>query len=84
MTKKRFIKLLMSKGESRNKARQIARAFNYCHKPYKKAYSQYLFEVSLKKSFGRLGDAARKAAESISKCAQSFKKFTEVIKNETK
>ena len=70
----------MSNGESRNKARLIASAFNYCNKPYKQAYSQYLYEVKLKTSIDNFAAAARKAGEAISKCAQSFKKLVEVTK----
>ena len=38
MTRKRFIKLLMSKGCSRNQAVEIAAYYNYSNIPYKRAY----------------------------------------------
>lgn len=38
MTRKRFIKLLMSHGISRNKAVEIAADYNSRNVPYKKAY----------------------------------------------
>lgn len=38
MTRKRFVKLLMSKGCSRNQAVEIAVYYNYNNVPYKTAY----------------------------------------------
>ena len=38
MTRKRFVKLLMSKGCSRNQAVEIAAYYNYNNVPYKTAY----------------------------------------------
>ena len=38
MTRKRFVKLLMSKGCSRNQAVARAEFYNYNHVPYKTAY----------------------------------------------
>ena len=38
MTRKRFVKLLMSKGYSRNEAVAMAEYYNYNNVPYKTAY----------------------------------------------
>ena len=48
MTKKRFIKLLMSQGIQRNSARAIAKSYNDRKIPYKKAYRIHGFVKFLK------------------------------------
>ena len=48
MTKKRFIKLLMSQGIQRNSARAIAKSYNDRKIPYKIAYRPYGFVKFIK------------------------------------
>lgn len=61
MTRKRFVKLLMSKGNSRNEAQRKANHFNSCHIPYEKAIKlAYLCSAMVKVS-----NVATKAAKSI-------------------
>lgn len=48
MKRKRFIKLLMSHGYSRNKAVKIANYYNRRNIPYEKAYTKSLLAVSIK------------------------------------
>ena len=79
MTKKRFIKLLMSHGEQPHKARAIAFIYNSYKTPYKKAYSDYLLQVGTKRSFAKLSASCAKLGEGLIKCAQSLKKLTEVL-----
>lgn len=45
MTRKRFIKLLMSHGESKRKAQKIAYMYNVSGKSYKDAYFNYCGQV---------------------------------------
>lgn len=86
MTRKRFIKLLMSNGEQRNKAQAIAMLYNVSKISYKRAYSDYLLKSGVKKSFVRLGEACRKASESLCGLVRSFDALKQilVISNEHK
>ncbi|MBR4859327.1 MAG: hypothetical protein IKU08_09120 [Clostridia bacterium] len=66
MTKKRFVKLLMSYGVQRNEAQQIARDFNGQNIPYKTAYpaATFCFASRLRvrvlvKGFKELSEAIR-------------------------
>lgn len=61
MTRKRFIKLLMSKGFSRNEAQQKAAFYNSRHIPYKRAYLFCRASCAIK----GVSKAAIKAAKSI-------------------
>lgn len=58
MTKKRFIKLLMSKGIQRNEAQKIAARYNLRNIPYEKAYSDFLLKNGVSLAFKRLGQQA--------------------------
>lgn len=46
MSKKRFVKLLMAQGYSRNEALNIARMSNALGKSYREAFAQVLFETA--------------------------------------
>lgn len=81
MTKKRFIKLLMSTGVQKTEARKIASSYNSRKIPYSEAFSDYLIKEKLVKSFSKLGKAAVKFGEDLNKLTESFKKFAEVVKN---
>ena len=68
MTKKRFIKLMMSQGASRNGARVLARWYNLRGTPYSDAYSAERNRLSvrisvslnaLKNGFLNVGEAVR-------------------------
>ena len=83
MTKKRFIKLLMCKGEQIRQARTIALRYNTRGVPYKEAYTDYLLKTSIPRVLSKFGQAAKVLGDNIAKITQSLKKFTEVIKNET-
>lgn len=76
MTRKRFIKLLMSKGFSRNEAQEKAVYFNSRHIPYKRAYSVCRISFAIKE----LPKAAISAARSIGAFAAALK--LGVIQNE--
>lgn len=54
MTRKRFIKLLMSKGIQRNAAQEIAARYNSRNIPYAKAYKIFLISDSAKKGVAAL------------------------------
>lgn len=78
MTKKRFIKLLMSHGEQINQARSIAFHYNAQRKPYAKAYSDYMFKYVARK-FNSLGVACAKVSESILAMGQVIKNFVATL-----
>lgn len=47
MKRKRFVKLLMSYGMSRNSAQAVAKKFNRCEVPYKRAIWCYAYPTVL-------------------------------------
>ena len=74
MTRKRFIKLLMSHGESKRKAQKIAYMYNVSGKSYKDAYFNYcgqgFFTVSascekLKTALVNLGVSVQSLAKNL-------------------
>lgn len=67
MTRKRFIKLLMSHGESKRQAQAIAYLYNLRGKSYKSAYADYVLKRSI-----------RLAGECL---AEAFAKFGLAIKD---
>lgn len=80
MTKKRFIKLLMSNGEQPRRARAIASLYNDLSIPYKKAYSDYLIQSGIARAFSRMGEAAQKAGESLRSMTIQLRKLAEAMK----
>lgn len=89
MTRKRFIKLLMSRGVPRNRARAIAFLYNASGTPYKKAYSNYLLKTSFKSAISNLtkaivtfSDKLNKTTKSFNKLAESFNKLNKGDTNE--
>lgn len=79
MTRKRFIKLLMSHGETMRRARAIAFIYNSYKTPYKKAYSDYLLQVGVNRSFAKLSASCAELGEGLIRCAQLLKKLVEVL-----
>ena len=80
MTRKRFVKLLMSYGEKPRDARAIAFKYNACGVPYKEAYRDYRFR-HVSRSFVRFGISCKKLCCELTRAAQAVKKFSEVINN---
>jgi len=62
VTRKRFIKLIMSKGASRNEAVSLANRL-----PPGQSYKVYIWPILLGVSFNAMGVSARKAAKAITK-----------------
>lgn len=81
MTRKRFIKLLMAQGVTRNDARAVADFYNQCNIPYEKAYENYHLENKMKMALEKLSDACRKAGESIRILAHSLESLTKGLVN---
>ena len=81
MTKKRFIKLLMSTRVQKSEARLIAARYNSRKMPYSQAFSDYLVKEKLIKSFSKLGAAAVKFGENLEKITESFDKFARACKS---
>ena len=76
MTRKRFIKLLMSQGVSRNNAVTIAYCWNLRGVPYERAYRNFLLNHSVKKAFSRLGEAICKVGVSQKELSKSLLKLS--------
>jgi hypothetical protein len=75
MTKKRFIKLLMSHGEQISQARKIALYYNSRKIPYATAYPSYRLENSFKK----LGEASKRMSVSLNNLTKAINKFANTI-----
>lgn len=83
MTKKRFVKLLMSQGVQRNEAHEIAGRYNARSYAYADAFRDFVLKTSITKSFERLGGAMRKATIKIKYLAAAFEEFRErMIQND--
>lgn len=80
MTRKRFVKLLMSYGEKPRDARTTALRYNTRGVPYKEAYRDYRLRC-VSSAFVRLGASTKELCASLTKLAQTVKKFSEVINN---
>ena len=79
MSRKRFIKLLMSCDKQRNEAQTIAKLYNARGLSYKNAYTDFLllhgFEISFKKlskSVNAFGENFKKAAAQAQKLAAAL------------
>lgn len=59
MSRKRFIKLLMSHGVSRNEAVQLANHYNRYNIPYKIAYQRYKIPIVIRLASMRMMAAIR-------------------------
>lgn len=68
MTRKRFIKLVMSKGKQRNEANKIANLYNARKIPYSRAYIS--FQVA--NNFAEISKAAKKIPTVCKELAKSF------------
>lgn len=73
MTRKRFVKLLMSKGCSRNQAVEIAAYYNYSNIPYKRAY---LMETPMLIAF-----AAKRSIEAFAAMCKPLKNIADSFAN---
>lgn len=80
MTRSRFVKLLMSQGNSRNDSMKIALCYNNRNFSYKNAYSDYLVKYALTNAFGKLGQSASKFGISIVELSNAFAKFQTALK----
>lgn len=75
MTRDRFIKLLMARGEEIRQAREIAFRYNARKIPYEKAYSDYFSRQRVRMSICRLGEAAAKLGANFRVLSIEFEKF---------
>lgn len=77
MTRKRFIKLLMSRGLQRNEAQKKAQQYKSKNVSYSEAYMHFCVAVSfanLAKGFNNFGECIRKATAGLAKFAEALKK----------
>ena len=80
MTRKRFIKLLMSRGLQRNEAQKKAEEYNSKNVSYSDAYMHFCVSVSfanLAKSFNNVGECIRKATAGLAKLGKALKEINE-------
>lgn len=90
MTRKRFIKLVMSHGVSRNRAIKIAKAFNANNVPYERAYrlfkSVFLLSSHIVNKFSELSKSlsyvTAQASVALKDIAHKFKEVTRTINEE--
>ncbi len=78
MTKKRFVKLLMSHGVQRNEACKIAKTYNTQNISYASACIDYF----LKYSFKSIGEAFRRFSEELQDVIISVGALKEGLKND--
>lgn len=78
MTRKRFVKQLMSVGMQRNEANAIAFCCNLKGVPYQKA----LTHEKVKYNFRKIGGSIVGLAQEFEQAKESFKAMAEVLKNE--
>ena len=81
MTRKRFIKLLMSNGVPIKRARDIAYQYNARKMPYKNAYTHYCLK-GMRQAFVKIAVSTAALTNSLSKVAQTIRKFKEAIENQ--
>lgn len=73
MTKKHFIKLVMSQGVQRNEANEIAERYNSRRFSYASAYINFIMKTRLKESFEILGEAVGNASDNLSRLICALK-----------
>ncbi len=76
MTRKRFVKQLMSVGMQRNEANEIALCYNLKGVPYQTALACETFKYNLRK----VSKTFSLFTSSIKQVTESFKKMAEVLK----
>ena len=79
MTRKRFVKLLMSQGITRNEANEKAKSYISNGFSYEKAYRNFLFVYGVKNGFKKLCEAFSVASVSFRTATVSIDKFKEAI-----
>lgn len=80
MTRKRFIKLMMSAGNSRNKAVKIAADYNSRNVPYDKAYSRFAF-YSLGSAFRNSGKRFKVASAAFGSLSSAMHSAISTVTN---
>ena len=78
MTRKRFIKLLMSLGQRRNKAQAIAFYYNARNIPYAQAYTEWLLE-GMKSAFRNLSTTAERMSSAFSELICAMKNMDNIF-----
>lgn len=78
MTKKQFVKRLMSQGIQRNEACKIAKTYNTQNISYASAYIDYF----LKYSFKSIGETFRRFSEKLQEMAVCINALKEGLKND--
>lgn len=81
MTKKRFVKLLMSKGIQRNEAQKIAALYNSRNISYSTAYKLYVLSSSVKNSVAILLGAIENFSAAIKQTKDSLCTLAEQVAN---
>ena len=83
MTRKRFIKLLMSHGISRNKAVEIAADYNSRNVPYERAYSRIASSRGIISAFRNSGKQFKAAGAAFGSLSYAMHSAVSTITNGT-
>lgn len=81
MTRKRFIKLAMSQGMSRNRAVELAAYYNFANVPYESAYYRFMPTFIMQNNFIRLGKAFGKMGVSLSTTTLRLKELGKALQD---
>lgn len=81
MTKKRFVKLLMSEGIQRNEAQQIAARYNSRNIPYTRAYSYYALGFGFRRGLKKVARSFENLGEQTKQALRSFAELQEALAN---
>ena len=73
MTKKRFVKLLMSYGVQRNNAYKLARLYNIKGCCYARAFYRFIIMRKLTRSFMMVADSAESAKRAVDEMISAMK-----------
>ena len=81
MTRKRFVKLLMSKGYSRNVAMDKAFIVHLMRKSYSQSYKEMSLKISLNVVFENMAKAIVRVGEAFQKLSEAFKNIPFIPQN---
>ena len=82
MTRKRFVKLLMSIGYDRNTANLIAWGERLRRSPYEKVWREYKYRYSVKLAFEKLGSGLDKVGVAATRFVEQLKVFGALLKEQ--
>lgn len=82
MTRKRFIKLLMSHGEQIHRAQAIAFLYNSRGIPYREAYADYYVKTSLTLALRSVSNSIVSVSNSFREMVSAFNEFAKAVRGD--